>query len=68
MERYGLFAHVNDSIRKLASDGLSTQTWEFICECPEVTCHSVVSLTLIEFDERRAASPRVPVLATEHDG
>ena len=67
MERHGLFAHVNDSIRDLASDGPETQTWEFVCECPEVACTSFVSLTLIEFDERRAASPPIPILATEHD-
>lgn len=66
MEQDGVFAHVNDSIRKLASQGPPTQTWEFICECPEVSCHVLVSLTLTEFDERRSASPPVPVLATQH--
>jgi hypothetical protein len=67
MERDGLFVHVNDSIRKLAGQGPGGQTWEFICECPEVTCHTLVSLTLIEFDTRRASSPPVPVLAAQHD-
>ena len=66
MEPDALFAHVNNSIRKLASQGPPRQTWEFICECPEVRCHAWVSLTLTEFDERRSASPPVPVLATEH--
>jgi hypothetical protein len=66
METIGVFMHVNDSIRKLASDGPPTQTWEFICECPELACHTLVTLTLIEFDQRRAASPPEPVLATEH--
>jgi hypothetical protein len=66
MEKDGVFVHVNDSIRKLASAGPGTQTWEFICECPELTCHALVTLTLSEFDDRRAASPPVPVLATEH--
>jgi hypothetical protein len=66
MENNGVFAHVNDSIRRLASDGPPTQTWEFICECPELTCHTLVSLTLTEFDEGRAATPRLPILATEH--
>jgi hypothetical protein len=66
MEQDGLFTHVNDSIRKLATDGPASQTWGFICECPDVTCHVLVSLTLIEFDERRAASPPLPILATEH--
>jgi len=66
MKDNGVFVHVNDSIRGLASDGPATQTWEFICECPELTCHALVSLTLSEFDERRAATPALPVLATEH--
>jgi len=67
MEEYGLFTHVNDSIRKLASEDQARQTWGFICECEDVTCHAMVSLTVSEFDGRRAASPPVPVLATDHD-
>jgi hypothetical protein len=66
MEHAELFPHVNDSIRKLAAAGPQGQTWEFICECPELTCHELVSLTLSEFDERRAAIPPFPILATEH--
>lgn len=66
MEDNGAFVHVNDSIRKLASEGPPTQTWEFICECPQISCHALVTLTLTEFDERRAATPPLPVLATEH--
>jgi hypothetical protein len=62
----GLFEHVNNSIRELASDGSAGQSWGFVCECPDVTCHASVTMTLTEFDERRAASPPVPVLATEH--
>ena len=65
MEQGRLFVQVNDSIRTLASEG-STESWDFICECPEVSCHASVKLTLIEFDERRAASPPVPIHATEH--
>jgi hypothetical protein len=67
MEKPGLFAHVNDSIRKLATEGPATETWQFICECADVTCHAMVSITLTEFDERRTASPPVPILA-EHAG
>ena len=66
MEDDGVFVHVNDSIRRLASDGPATQTWEFVCECPQISCHALVTLTLTEFDERRAATPPLPVLATEH--
>jgi hypothetical protein len=68
MEQNRLFVRVNDSIRRLATEGSATQTWGFICECPEVTCNASVNLTLIEFDERRAASPPVPVHAAKHDG
>ena len=68
MERDGLFGHVNDSIRGLATEGRLDETWEFICECPELTCHALVSLTLTEFDDYRAASPPLPILAIEHDG
>lgn len=67
MNQTVLFAHVNDAIRKLVtSGGLTTETWEFYCECADVACHSMVRLTVDEFDERRAASPPLPVLATEH--
>lgn len=67
MEQSELFAHVNDSIRKLAAHGPETDTWEFICECPDVICHAMVSLTLVEFDERRGSSPPAAILAAEHD-
>jgi hypothetical protein len=66
MERDGLFGHVNDSIRGLATEGLD-ETWEFICECSDVECHAMVSVTLLEFDQRRRASPPVPILADHHD-
>ena len=66
MPQEGLFALVNDSIRDLAGEGSPTRRWDFICECPEVSCHASVSLTLTEFDERRAASPAIPVHASEH--
>jgi hypothetical protein len=68
MDKSGLFRHVNDSIRQLATEDFATESWGFICECPDATCHVVVSLTLVEFDSRRTASPPVPVLAAEHTG
>ena len=68
MEQNGLFAEINDSIRKLASHGPDAETWEFICECPEMRCHALVSLTLGEFDARRASSPSEPILAAVHAG
>jgi hypothetical protein len=66
MEQSQLFAHVNDSIRDLASEDPAAQTWEFICECSDLSCHELVTLTLSEFDEHRLASPALPILATEH--
>lgn len=66
MDPDGLFGHVNDSIRRLATESQATETWEFFCECPDLTCRALVSLTLIEFDERRAALPPLPILATGH--
>jgi len=66
MEGNGAFHHVNDSIRSLATEDPEAQTWEFFCECTDVDCRTLVSLTLVEFDERRAASPPVPVLASHH--
>jgi hypothetical protein len=67
MEQAGLFGHVNDSIRGLATDGPAAETWEFICECPDVECHTMVSITLVEFDRRRGASPPLPIVAEHHD-
>jgi len=66
MEQGALLAHVNDSIRKLAASGPETETWQFICECPDVGCHELVTLTLSEFDEHRTAAPPVPIVAAEH--
>lgn len=62
----GLFGHVNDSIRGLAPEGPPEEAWEFICECPDLGCHALVSLTLSEFDARRSASPPSPILSLTH--
>jgi hypothetical protein len=61
-----LFGHVNDSIRGLATDDPPDEAWQFICECPDLGCHALVSLTLVEFDARRAASPPPPILSLAH--
>jgi len=68
MDPDGLFGHVNDSIRGLATDDQANETWEFFCECPDLECHAFVSLTLVEFDERRASLPPLPILLTGHGG
>ncbi len=62
----GLFGHVNDSIRGLAIEGPRDETWQFICECPDLECHALVNLTLDEFDARRSASPPSPILSLTH--
>jgi len=67
MKQAVLFAHVNDSIRTLVTtNGQATETWDFYCECADVTCRAMVRLTVDEFDQRREALPPLPVLAIEH--
>jgi hypothetical protein len=60
------FRQVNESIRGLATAGPEVERWEFFCECEDVACHSLVTLTLREYDERRAAVPALPIVAHEH--
>ncbi len=62
----GLFGHVNDSIRGLATEGTEDDIWQFVCECPYLDCHALVSLTLAEFDARRVAYPPSPILSRSH--
>ena len=62
-----LFGHINDAIRGLASEDSVDQTWQFVCECPDLGCHAFVSLTLREFDALRSASPPSPILSSSHD-
>jgi len=66
MKAPGAFRQVNDSIRRLATNGSVAEFWEFFCECDDTTCRTLVTLTLIEFDERRGASPPQPILAAHH--
>jgi hypothetical protein len=66
LDPHRLFSHVNDSIRKLTPEDEPGQMWDFFCECPDVACHQLVALTLLEFDERRTASPPRPILANGH--
>ena len=66
MESPGAFREVNDSIRRLASAGAAGETWEFFCECDDVACRALISLTLTEFDAHRTESPPLPILALHH--
>lgn len=68
MDTPALFEHVNDSIRNLTPEAPLGESWEFFCECPDVACHELVSLTLDEFDKHRTASPPEPILAIAHNG
>ena len=68
MDSNGLFSHVNDSIRRLTQEEQVDEAWDFFCECPDTRCHRLVALTVLEFDERRAASPPRPILAADHAG
>jgi hypothetical protein len=67
MNPQAAFRQVNDSIREVAAVDPATDVFEFLCECRDIECHEMVSLTLREFDERRSASPPLPILAV-HDG
>jgi hypothetical protein len=67
MNPQAAFREVNDSIRELTSAGAGTDRFEFLCECPDIECHAMVSLTLHEFDAGRSASPSVPILAAHED-
>ena len=66
MQAPGAFREVNDSIRQLATNGSIAELWEFFCECDDTACRTLVTLTLVEFDERRTASPPRPILAAHH--
>jgi hypothetical protein len=66
MEVEGLFGLVNDSIRRLATEAPEHEKWDFFCECPDLACHELVKLTIVEFDTLRTAQPRIPILAS-HD-
>ena len=66
METSGPFRDVNDLIRRLATAGPATETWEFFCECEDAACHALVSLTLDEFDEHRDGATPLPILAARH--
>ena len=41
MNPQAAFREVNDSIRELAPGGLETDTFEFLCECPDIECHAM---------------------------
>lgn len=55
-------AHVHEAARRFEGVDPGPDRWEFRCECGE--CRETVSLTLAEYESRRAE--RRPVLAPGH--
>ena len=66
MESQGAFHEVNDSIRRLADVTSPEQLWEFFCECDDLGCDARLTLTIEDFDRRRAAARPEPILAVHH--
>ena len=59
-------AHVHEAARRF--EGVEPghdDRWEFRCECGAPDCRVVVSLTLAQYEERRAGG--LPVLAPGHE-
>jgi hypothetical protein len=51
-----MFREVNDRIREAAGRVGGDDQWDFICECDDLDCVEMVSLTLDDFDSRRVRS------------
>jgi hypothetical protein len=49
-----MFREVNDRIREAAGRVGGHDQWDFICECDDLDCVEMVSLTLDDYDLRRA--------------
>ena len=61
-----ILREVNASIRELAGRASGIDAWQFLCECDDISCLELVSLTLLEYDERRNATTFAPILALHH--
>ena len=66
MESQGAFHEVNDTIRRLAEVTSADEHWEFFCECDDLECQTRLTLTIEDFDRRRAADRPEPILAVHH--
>jgi hypothetical protein len=53
----GLLEEVNSSIRALAVqlESAEPSTWQFVCECGEVSCTERVGLSIADYDAIRNA-------------
>jgi hypothetical protein len=57
-------AHVHEVARRFEGVDPGPERWKFTCECGAPDCREAVSLTLAEYEARRAAGR--PVLAPGH--
>jgi hypothetical protein len=57
-------AHVHEVARRFEGVESGPDRWEFTCECGAPACRETVSLTLAEYEARRAGGK--PVLAPGH--
>ena len=58
-------AHVHEAAKRFESVEPGDDRWDFTCECGAPDCRLTVSLTLAEYEARRAAGRRV--LAPGHE-
>jgi len=49
-----MFREVNSRIREAAGRAGGEDPWDFICECDDLDCVETVSLTIDDYDARRA--------------
>jgi hypothetical protein len=61
-----MFREVNDRIREAAGRAGGVDAWEFICECDDLDCVQTVSLTIDDYDARRARP--VSRIVVDHAG
>ena len=57
-------AHVHEVARRFEGVEAGAERWKFTCECGAPACREAVSLTLAEYEARRAGGQ--PVLAPGH--
>jgi hypothetical protein len=57
-------AHVHEAAKRFEDLASAEDRWDFTCECGAPGCRVSVSLTLAEYEARRAAGR--PVLAPGH--
>ena len=49
-----MFREVNDRIREAAGRVGGDDRWDFICECDDLDCAEMVTLSIDDYDARRA--------------